>query len=223
MRGNKIVSVICICGLLLSGCGSDGVADKTDNTPQTENVQPTEDAQPTEKAQLTEDVQPTKNVQQDEDKKDDETSASEKITEKEALAKALSHAGVKESDLTTKRIKRETEDGKEVYDVEFYADGKEYDYEISIDDGSIVKSDFEIDDDSNRQGKAKSSKTKITEKKAKEIALAKVPGARQIHIKKDTEDGRIVYEGEVIYKNVEYEFEIDADTGKILNWEKDNA
>ncbi|RRD40211.1 peptidase M4 [Leptotrichia sp. OH3620_COT-345] len=64
----------------------------------------------------------------------------------------------------------------------------------------------------------------IGESKAKSIALARVPGAKNRHIVKlhlDREDGRVVYEGKIIYNGVEYEFDIDAVTGKVISWDVD--
>ena len=72
-------------------------------------------------------------------------------------------------------------------------------------------------DDGGNQG----NEGEISKEEAKKIALAKVPGAEKIQIKRDIEDGKPVYEGEIHYNNVEYEFEIDAVTGKILDWEED--
>ncbi len=57
------------------------------------------------------------------------------------------------------------------------------------------------------------------------IALAKVPGASGSavsQIERDNEDGRIIYEGEIVYGGYEYEFEIDGATGSIIKWEIDD-
>ena len=61
----------------------------------------------------------------------------------------------------------------------------------------------------------------ITFAQAKALALAKVSGANDNHIKikEDYEDGRKVYEGKIIYNGYEYEFEIDANSGIFLEWE----
>lgn len=69
-----------------------------------------------------------------------------------------------------------------------------------------------------------SNNTKISEEKAKEIALAKVPGATVQDIrqfKKDRDDGRYVYEGEILYNKTEYDFEIDAESGEIISWDQE--
>ena len=62
--------------------------------------------------------------------------------------------------------------------------------------------------------------------RAKAIALAKVPGATVDHIHDfeldnddDDRDDRPEYEGEIKYDGYEYEFEIDAYTGEITEWE----
>ncbi len=65
----------------------------------------------------------------------------------------------------------------------------------------------------------------ITADQAKDIALEKVPGATQAHVlkfKSDIEDGRHVYEGEIYYQGVEYEFDIDANSGQVLKWEEEH-
>ena len=60
--------------------------------------------------------------------------------------------------------------------------------------------------------------------RAKEIALKKVPGAKNSHVKEihlDRENGKMVYEGEIHYNGWEYEFDIDAVTGAVVKWKVD--
>ena len=74
------------------------------------------------------------------------------------------------------------------------------------------------------EGTGSVQSAEITPQKAKEIALAKVEGATEENIrefKKEFDDGIEKYEGEIIYNNTEYDFEIDAKSGKILQWETD--
>ena len=62
--------------------------------------------------------------------------------------------------------------------------------------------------------------------RAMNIALKKVPGASNSHVKKihlDRENGRMVYEGEIYYNGQEYEFDIDAVTGDIVKWKVDGV
>ena len=65
----------------------------------------------------------------------------------------------------------------------------------------------------------------ISEGEAMGIALARVPGASEndlVSFGKDYDDGRWIYEGEILYNGLEYDFEIDAQTGNILEWEIDD-
>jgi len=58
--------------------------------------------------------------------------------------------------------------------------------------------------------------------KAKEIAVARITGAKKINvtnIQLDNEKGKMIYEGRIVYKNTEYKFDIDAITGEVINWE----
>lgn len=72
-------------------------------------------------------------------------------------------------------------------------------------------------------GSGHSSRAAVTLEEAQEIALDRVQGAtaRNISIELDEDDGWYVYEGEIVYDGMEYEFEIDADTGNILKWEEE--
>jgi len=63
----------------------------------------------------------------------------------EAKAIATAHAGVKAPAFT--KAHEERDDGRRVYEIEFRADGYEYEYEIDADDGSIHEWDKERDDD----------------------------------------------------------------------------
>ena len=70
----------------------------------------------------------------------------------------------------------------------------------------------------------KSQKGYIGESRARAIALSRIPGAKNRHVVKlklDREDGRMVYEGKVLYNGLEYEFDIDAVTGRVVSWDVD--
>ena len=105
-------------------------------------------------------------------------------------------------------------------DVEFYAGVMEYDYEIDAETGAILEKDMEIEDDFQAVDLAVS----VSKEEAVKLLLEKVPGASEqnIHMKLEEDDGRVVYEGEVLYDKKEYDFEISAQTGEILSWEVEN-
>ena len=63
---------------------------------------------------------------------------------------------------------------------------------------------------------------KITSIKAKQIALAKVPGATFANVLEFNSENNNFYKGQIIYRGVAYNFEIDVYTGKIINWSEEN-
>ena len=143
------------------------------------------------------------------------------LTVEEAKAKALEDAKLTASQVTFTKAKLERDDGREIYDIEFYtADYKEYDYEIDARTGAVLEMDYDAESFT-----PPASSGTITMEKAKEIALAKVPGAKEENIVKlelDRNDGRPVYEIEFIYNAMEYEMEISAADGTILEFESES-
>ena len=149
------------------------------------------------------------------------TDGSAAITEDQAREIALADAGLTAEEVTFLKTKLDRDDGRLVYDVEFYtADYTEYDYEIDAADGTILSSDF----DAEGYTAPTDSATAITADQAKEIALAEVPGATVDDIYEfelDRDDGRLEYEGAIWYDGTEYEFTIDGYSGAIRSWEAD--
>ncbi len=73
-------------------------------------------------------------------------------------------------------------------------------------------------------GTAVNEENLIGEEKAKALALAKVEGAAAEHIwdfDLDRDDGSLEYEGEIRYNGIEYEFEINAETGEFIKWNEE--
>lgn len=143
------------------------------------------------------------------------------ISKKKAKQAAIKDAGVSEKDISGLRIHLETDDRVQHYEVEFDAGSHEYDYEIDAITGGVRSKDVDMRDDG-RSGS--SGKTGISKEKAIKIVLKKVPGAvrKNVRIKLDRDNGKKVYEGSVIYKKIEYEFEIDAANGNLLEWDKES-
>ena len=102
--------------------------------------------------------------------------------------------------------------------MEFYINGKEYDYEIEKSTGKILSFDYDMESDIPTTNPGNTGSNVISEQEARDLALARVPGATASHIRIefDNDDGRLTYEGEIRYENKEYEFEIDASTGKFI-------
>lgn len=165
---------------------------------------------------------------------------SSRISAAKAKSIALAHAGFSENQVKYLRAEFDYDDGFAVYEVEFYADGMEYDYEISARTGKIIDVDREYDDEyddeydydgegnakgSNHDGssKDKSSAKYIGSEKAIAIALSDAGLAKKnVRITKaelDNDDGTMVYEIEFVSKGMEYEYDIDAVSGDILKKE----
>lgn len=142
-------------------------------------------------------------------------------TLEEAKTIALKHAGLKASQVKFVKAELDKEDGKPVYDIEFYKGKIEYDYEIDAKTGKILKFDLDIDN----YVVPGSNLAQITVDKAKEIALKHVGlKASEVTFLKaelDEDDGVLVYDVEFYKGNTEYDFEINAKTGKIVEFDKD--
>ena len=143
------------------------------------------------------------------------------VTEEQARETALSHAGLTADQVTFVRSKLDRDDGRLMYDVEFYtSDYKEYDYEIDAATGEILSYDYDAEGYSYQPNATPG--TAITAEQARAIALAEVPGAAESDIyefETDRDDGRLDYEGKIIYNNTEYEFTIDGYSGAIREWD----
>lgn len=153
-------------------------------------------------------------------------SSGELIGEQAARNAALEHAGLSDSQVTFLKTKLDREDGRQVYEVEFYTeDYKEYDYEIDALTGEVYSYDYDAETYFQSSGNSGTG-TELTAEEAKALALAQVPGATEsdiIEFKTDRDDGRIEYEGEILYSGMKYEFEIDGYSGAIRSWEVETA
>ena len=152
-----------------------------------------------------------------------------KVDEARAKEIALNHAGIKAADATVTKSKLDYEDGRQVYEIEFYVSGSsgytEYDYEIDTATGKIVSYDHDAESYA-PPAQSTNSGVKVTEATAKKTALSRVSGATEKDIyewKLDYDDGRTEYEGKIIYGGMEYEFTINAATGAVTEWDAESV
>lgn len=72
-----------------------------------------------------------------------------------------------------------------------------------------------------RSGVISQENNYIGETTVKKIILEKVPDAIILELEQEYDNGKVIYEGEMKKDQIEYEFEIDAKTGEILEWEEE--
>lgn len=158
----------------------------------------------------------------------------------EAEAKEIAYAqvpGAAEAD--TAIVMTDFDDLRKAYDVQFVYENVLYEFKILARGGKIVEQDAEgaaaqtpagqtdpqaADQAGTAEGTAdgttQTAQTDIGLERAREIALAAVPGAAAGDItgaQADNDDGRLIYEVEIRYDGREYDFDIDAATGEIIS------
>ncbi len=125
----------------------------------------------------------------------------------------LTQLGLAEATFTQKEY--DLEDG--VYELEFTAGGMEYEFEVDARTGKVLESDTEPAGPTPTIPAAPG----ITLEEAKALVFAQL-GITEADIREpeyDLEDG--IYELEFKIGRMEYDFEVDAATGKILKMEQD--
>ena len=149
------------------------------------------------------------------------TSSTSYIGEERAKEIALDHAGLTASGVTFVRSHLDWDDGRAQYEVEFYANNTEYDYDIDATTGDIRSYDY--DAEYYTPPATSQSGDTISESQVKEIVQSRsgTYDGTFSRINLDWDDGRMVYEGEYYSGWTEYEFEIDAYSGTILGWDWD--
>ena len=144
---------------------------------------------------------------------------------------ALSHAGLSADQVTFVQANMDFDDGIQKYDIKFYCNGQEYDYEINSSNGQIIQFDYDMEynyipnnNTTNYQSNVNTT-ANISVERAKEIALSHAGlASNQVtfqRIELDFDNGIQKYEIEFYYNYREYSYEIDANTGNILSYEQD--
>lgn len=149
---------------------------------------------------------------------------------------ALADAKVAAGDALFLRAALDWEDGKAVYEVEFCAGNTEYDYELDALTGAVLKRDKDIEnfDWSHRDNyhadhdlpaspaPSGAPQKRLTAQEAQSAALGRLPGGQVVKCELDEDDGVWVYELELRAGAAEYDCEVDAVSGEILKWERDD-
>ena len=148
------------------------------------------------------------------------------ISQDEAKKIALDDAGVTESEASFSKASLERDDGIVKYEIEFHANGVEYEYDVAADDGTIINFKKKYTDSYVQPSNDDKPKDdKITPNEAKETALSHAGLAaedvRGFKIELDYEDGCELYEIEFNADGYEYEYEIDAKSGDVIKSDKE--
>lgn len=122
-----VISLLTACGMKESNnnLGAAGNGTENQNTTVENTIEATNEAVDNSTAQVATDI----------------GSTTENITEEEAEAIALKHAGFTADEVTGLYTEYEIDDGVPEYDIKFYKDNIEYEYNIHAENGKILAFD----------------------------------------------------------------------------------
>lgn len=144
-------------------------------------------------------------------------SAAESTTADYAVAIALEDAGLSEDEVTVEEVEKGTEQGASVYEIEFWTDSMDYEYDIAVADGEIVRASREYFEPY-ADGK------QINQTQAKNIAVSDAGvNEKKTSFRKNrsgTEKGVPVYEFEFEDDTAEYKYDIAKQGGEILSYSR---
>ena len=145
------------------------------------------------------------------------------ISVEAAKQKALADAGVKVEDAVFVKAYYDVDDIVPHYDVKFEANGYEYEYEIKASDGKVIEKD--VDREAKPAANPSKKEEYISADKAKAIAYehasVKAADVKFAKAELDRDDLIAHYEVEFVAGNFEYEYEINAESGKVIASEKE--
>lgn len=151
-------------------------------------------------------------------------SAAGPIDMEKAEELAAGDAGYDLTEVDFVKEKSDWDDGISVYELKFNAEDATYEYEIGADDSVIYSVGIEFHAASAANASS-GSQEGITLEEAEEIAVSDAGLSTEDVVftkeKQERDDGRMVYELEFYQDRTEYEYTIDASTGKILESDMD--
>lgn len=140
------------------------------------------------------------------------------ISVEAAKQKALADAGVKAEDAVFLKAYYDSDDLVPHYDVKFEANGYEYEYEVKASDGAVLEKD--VDKERRPVNSAPASDDYISADKAKSLAYehagVKAADVKFSKVELDRDDLIVHYEVEFVAGRYEYEYEINAESGKVI-------
>lgn len=158
------------------------------------------------------------------------------ITLEEAMDIALANAKTDRETAAFTQVKLDIDDAEKHYDIDFKVGGVEHEYEISL-DGKILKHELEEDDDDekldvSRTEHGKETKTEVVgyisvdDAKTAVLAYSNLDkdevGFVEADFDDEDNDEAAHYDIELVIDGKEYEYKVDAKTGKVISVEADN-
>lgn len=123
---------------------------------------------------------------------------------------------------STITVVEDFDDMRKTYEVQLTYENMLYEFQILARNGKILNQESEqigMPQTTQPSDQAPAAGD-IGVEKAKEIALSNVSGAAATDITKaslDNENGKLIYEIEIIYNGTDYDYDIDAATGEVIS------
>ena len=144
------------------------------------------------------------------------------MSEEEARNIVLQRVGKSSDEVTFTRVRIDRENGVTVYDVYFYDSEKEYELSIDVSTKEIIS--YKEDYLNNSGNTNTASDQYIGVEKAREIVLNHAglssSDVRFSKVELDVDYNMATYEIEFYHNYYEYDYEVDAVTGEILQYER---
>lgn len=145
------------------------------------------------------------------------------ISVEAAKQKALEDAGVKAEDAVFLKAYYDSDDLVPHFEIKFESNGYEYEYEIKASDGAVLEKD--VDKERKTVNNTSEAKNYISEDKAKSAAYnhasVKAADVKFSKAELDRDDMVVHYDVEFVAGKYEYEYEINAETGKVIAFDKE--
>ncbi|MFV0395043.1 MAG: PepSY domain-containing protein, partial [Coprobacillaceae bacterium] len=141
--------------------------------------------------------------------------SNQKQAEKEITIEKAKEIALADEDGEIVKEKKDYDDGIIYYEIDIIRDNTKYEFEIDS-TGNIVSKEqdtYENNENTNIDY--------ISQEEAKNIIINHAGGGNIVKIELDYENGKAVYEMELIKDNIEYDAMIDANTGEIIAYYQD--
>ncbi len=142
------------------------------------------------------------------------------ISREEAQSKAYAHAGVTAEEVAQSRVEFDSDNGVMVYEVQFETAAAGYEYEIDARTGQVLE--YESEEKGATTPQEENSGNYIGQEEARNRAYAHAgvtaKDVLKAKVELDDQDGVMIYEVEFETAAVTCEYEIDARTGRVLEY-----